>query len=242
MHIKDTIIKIIAVPLLAFIIFVVPYFLTFFDIEYELGIVYSCLGFVVLLICAVIVSIIIDGNREQKHKGEIEYNLDKNEIKIYARNSYVANGITIEPETYSSLKYNPAEITYTATTIGPITNGHFDIKSESLTAGSSQRTGTYRLNFGNEYSPIYTIVLSEKLVKEAKKNVAVSNFLSGDRLILRHLPTESKKNKEKAKFYSSLGTGEATTAALNIALQDIPKSKLNKDECKKLLKWIAGKK
>ena len=242
MYIKDTLIKILG-AVFVLLLFLVPIVLALaFDLDFEITMLFSLGGALVIFVVTVVVSIFVGSAIEAKHSGEIECYLDDHMIKIKARNTYIANYLSIQPETYSSLKYNSAQLTYTSTTVGPVTTGSFDYQPESLSLASTEKTGNYYLNFGDKYAPVYTIILSAPLVKEAKKDALISKFLIEDRLVLRHSPRATSTADDEIRRYTSLGTSEAFTKALNVGLQEISaRSKLSRSECKALRKWLAGK-
>ncbi|MBQ9838274.1 MAG: hypothetical protein IJO56_02075 [Oscillospiraceae bacterium] len=176
------------------------------------------------------------------HKGEVIYYTDINVFSIKARNSYVASFLEIAPEEKISVGYDPAKLTYTGVTIGAATVGNFNLQNESANL-KSYRTGNFFLKFkDDEYYPVKKIRLADNLLNEAKQNPFISQYLSGNELILWSVGRSMNESEKTATDYlTKQGDLESATKAFNIMSLSDSCSLLSRKDCEKIMKWLSGK-
>lgn len=174
----------------------------------------------------------------QEHKGECVYYTDVQAFSIKARNSYVADYLTIEKEFSLSAKYNPAQLTYTQ--IGAV--GSFDFKNESI-GSNAYPTGNYILRFGSsdKHYWVKSIQLSDDLLREAKANPFISQYIRGDELVLSTDPQPIAHKMQAAEYAMKTDGMRGSTVGINAVMQSMPVSILSQKDCVKILKWVSGK-
>lgn len=212
-------------------------------IVFEWDATITAIVFIATIFLPVIIYNILMNYRIKAHKGELSVDTKKNEITISARNSYIADFISIKPEKKLSLGYDPAHITYTSVGIGGVTTGNLNFHDESVHVQSEGYTDYWYLNYGDEYCPIYTVSLSDELLQEAKSNSYISQYLSGNKLVFRSSHKKSLSEIEERTIESGLNSGSLknNVTAMNMLLTDNEKSILSIYDCKRIKKWLAGK-
>jgi hypothetical protein len=142
----------------------------------------------------------------------------------------------------ASLQYNPAQLTYTSTTVGNVTVGSLDFEDES-TSLKLNNTGVYCLEYASseETGPIDTIELSEELATQVRNKRGLPGYLNGNELVLRGgLKEMSEAEQSVVSDYYNKGTMQSNTVAGNILLQNMKRSGLSRAECKRIRRWLCG--
>lgn len=209
-----------------------------------LGLPAEVILFLAILLCIVFAAVyMFFSTRNIKKAHEYaRYSIEDKELKLFKRGKDATYHVDVVAELTGSLNYNPAEITYTAVTIGSATVGNIDYKDESYSFGNIHKSNKYRLNYnwdgtGDCFCPIYTILLDDSLIEEAKKDAAVSKYLLGNKLYL--YPDVKLTDADKMKLEAASKYGK-DNVAVNVFIEASQKWKLSKWECEQIKSWIEG--
>ena len=181
---------------------------------------------------------------EKRNEHKPKFNKENHQLVLTGRNPIVADSIYPEAELNIGMNYNPAEISVTSIGIGNVRTTSVDYYNES-TVLSATKTGAYCLVFSDgdiKKEEIYSIRLSADLVKEARENEFISQFLDVDVLVLRDAGRKmTDLEKTAISHHNRECTLKSAAVAVNAMLKSNSKSILSLDDCNKIIKWIRGK-
>lgn len=170
---------------------------------------------------------------------------DKDENTLYLRERLKANKDYMKlwnvPAEYRT--DHPAELVYTGATVGGVHMGGFHVE-EAYTTSRNIGSDRYVIWFtsGDDAFIVKKVVLfDEDLIREAKSNSQLRQFLKGDTLVLRNNDSKCQMdNLEKGAVESAMRRGD-TTAAKNVAMRAVMATYMTRSDAKAVLNWMCGK-
>lgn len=140
-------------------------------------------------------------------------------------------------------QYKPASATYTGVTVGGITTGGWDIKDAHYSAKAVGMSDRYHLycKTGTDKKDVQIISEIHLLPADAeiaRKNTALSQFLQGNKLVLKHNLNPNSTNMQVAKTVYE-GSGNMNLVE-NVMAKDLANVNLTLGEVSAVIKFLSG--
>lgn len=210
--------------------------------------VFACLiviGLILLIAGYNILYMYIQNKREKNLKAPdcMRLSYDKKSIIVSKRNAVFLKYITLVRYSYTQTKFHDAELVYTGATVGGVHTGGFHVNPATQTKGDRVMTDKYDLYLYPYEIYLNTIELESDALIDAQKDLFISQFLQGNKLVLSH--KNNMTSLEGSIVRDSMTNPNASiqlkTAGDFFAKKRYAETKLTKDECKKIRDWLGNR-